>query len=106
MRWWESRPDLLEREIGEMAVYSGASLEEIDGQLAWLETVVTDFGQIFDIAIVYPISYPVLPPRGIVVNPAISSAPHRFSDGSLCLFPPSAPSFKPGELPAVTVGLP
>jgi len=89
MKWWQWRPDLLSREVSSMKNVSNARLELVDNHLAWVEWITTNFGETYGVTIVYPNRYPKSPPQAFIIEPEIDDkAPHRFLDGSLCLFPP------------------
>jgi hypothetical protein len=44
-------------------------------------------GTRFRLAIEYPEAFPYVAPRAFIVRPTILTAPHRLTDGALCLFP-------------------
>lgn len=74
---------------------SRAALARSGETLFWVEDLVAESGAPYRLKISYPERFPHEPPKAFVVWPDIKTAPHRFSDGSLCLFDrPSASGVK------------
>jgi len=74
-------------EVNAMQSLSKARLVRLpNGQYAWVEQLTSIGGQPYTIAITYPERFPHEPPLAFVLKPDVSGAPHRFQDGSLCLF--------------------
>jgi hypothetical protein len=57
------------------------------GDLYWREVLTSSSGATYDIVIAYPASFPFERPRAFIVAPVIDYVPHRYNDGTLCLFP-------------------
>lgn len=57
-------------------------------QLFWDGLLQTNFGSVYQVNISYPQSYPWQKPKLEVIHPQVRrDAPHRFADGSLCIYP-------------------
>jgi ubiquitin-protein ligase len=57
-------------------------------RLYWEGILVTNFGTQYRVKVVYPNNYPYQRPSFRVMQPALRhSSPHRFADGSLCVYP-------------------
>ncbi len=57
-------------------------------QLFWDGLLQTNFRTLYQVSINYPQGYPWQKPKLEVVDPQIRrDAPHRFLDGSLCIYP-------------------
>jgi len=57
-------------------------------QLYWDGLLQTNFGTLYRVNINYPQAYPWQKPKLEIVQPQVQpNAPHRFSDGSLCVYP-------------------
>lgn len=87
--WFTRDPERLAIETALMEHGTRAVLRRTATDLMWVEDVrSTATGQLFTLAITYPERFPFEAPRGFILNPGIvGGAPHRFGDGSLCLFP-------------------
>jgi hypothetical protein len=67
---------------------SNAALVLTDrGDLCWREILISNSGTAYEVVITYPPSFPFERPRACIVAPALDHAPHRYVDGTLCLFP-------------------
>jgi ubiquitin-protein ligase len=57
-------------------------------QLFWEGILQTNFGTLYRASINYPQAYPWQKPKLMIVEPEVrANAPHRFADGSLCIYP-------------------
>lgn len=57
-------------------------------ELFWDGILQTNFDTLYRVNIKYPPSYPWDKPKLVIVEPHVSLlAPHRFADGSLCVYP-------------------
>ena len=57
-------------------------------QLFWDGILQTNFLTLYRVNIFYPQAYPWQKPKLIIANPELrKDAPHRFNDGSLCIYP-------------------
>ena len=61
------------------------------GNLTWWDVLSPrEDGELYEVRITYPLSFPFERPRAYVDTPEIAAfAPHRYLDGGLCLFPTS-----------------
>ena len=84
--WHKTDPERCAIEVQLMAKRSNARLYENGDQLYWLESLRSQTNRLYQIKISYPVRFPYERPQGFIISPTITSAPHRFSDGSLCLF--------------------
>jgi len=96
MRWHERDPRRLHLEHDLMERGTTARLVTWGNKLAWMEDLMSAGArQPYRLAIVYPKHFPYEAPRAYVLAPDVSGAPHRLSDGSLCLFDnPTHPGVK------------
>ena len=63
-------------------------LKEQKGILYWEGILITNFSTAYQVQIIYPDAYPYERPKFKVVKPEIRrDSPHRFIDGSLCVYP-------------------
>ncbi len=92
--WWVKNPARAYLEITRMDENSNAILIEDLGQLHWIEDITNNFGTTFQILIKAMDNHPFSAPQAYVIEPDISRAPHRYKDGSLCLFRPEEYSNK------------
>jgi len=86
MTWFDADPERLQAEAELMTDGTNATLIETNGQLAWVEDLVSMGGQPYRLLVLYPDRFPYEPPKAFVLDPDIEGAPHRLLDGSLCLF--------------------
>jgi len=87
MAWYHTDPDRLDAEANLMQENTNGQIVELQGdRLAWVEDLVSKAGQRYCLRIAYPDRFPFEPPKAFVQSPDISGAPHRLSDGSLCLW--------------------
>ena len=84
--WFERDPERLAVEAHLMQTHTRASLFNEAGTLFWLEDIESASGGRYRARFVYPERFPFERPRAFIIHPRVTSAPHRFSDGSLCLF--------------------
>lgn len=57
-------------------------------ELFWEGILETNFGTFYLVNIIYPPNYPYQRPGFRIIEPKLrSGCPHRFLDGSLCVFP-------------------
>lgn len=57
-------------------------------QLFWDGILQTNFDTLYRVNIFYPQAYPWQKPKLIIAYPELlTDAPHRFIDGSLCIYP-------------------
>lgn len=69
-------------------------------QLFWDGILQTNFGTLYRVNISYPQAYPWQKPRLEIIDPRLrGDAPHRFVDGSLCIYP-SGWNYKQATAPA------
>jgi len=100
MPWYQRHPDRLQMEFGLMAQrfpkfrlitaetdcqFDGVTVARA-GDLYWLGRLRTHGGSIYAVVIAYPGGYPHEQARTFVVQPRITSSPHRYADGHLCLY--------------------
>jgi len=93
MQWYESargRERLnMEVELVRSAHPGFDLIDKPDGRLAWVGDIgpSPDLLYAYTVSLTYPSSYPVSgAPKVEVLEPTIrSGAPHRFTDGSLCI---------------------
>ena len=88
-RWYERHPQRL---WAEQAIMKGSFpqfvLREADGRLFWEGILVTNFGTHYKARIIYGRNHPYEKPSLRVVRPEIrNDSPHRFADGTLCIYP-------------------
>jgi len=58
-----------------------------DGQVAWVGELEPVRGKSFTVRIEYPVRYPYEVPKIWIDSPPIpANAPHRFTDGTLCIY--------------------
>jgi len=84
--WYEQDRERCAIELDLMAKKTTARLYENEGKLYWLESILSETHQLYRIKIEHPPRFPYERPRAFIEWPNISRAPHRFHDGSLCLF--------------------
>lgn len=84
--WFDTDPARLHKEVALMAERSRAELRRVGSGLMWVEQLCSTSGQQYAIAIEYPDRFPHEAPRAFLLSPDVSGAPHRFADGSLCLW--------------------
>jgi hypothetical protein len=84
--WYEQDPERYAVELDLMAKRTKARLYENGPQLYWLESLLSEARKLYVLKVEYPTRFPYERPKAYIISPTISSAPHRFSDGSLCLF--------------------
>lgn len=70
-----------------MRARTRARLVRTGNLLTWLEDLSSREGTRFRLAIEYPETFPYEAPRAFIVRPTILTAPHRLTNGALCLFP-------------------
>jgi hypothetical protein len=87
MLWFERDPERLHVESHLMRARTRARLVRTGNLLTWLEDLTSREGTRFRLAIEYPEAFPYVAPRAFIVRPTILTAPHRLTDGALCLFP-------------------
>jgi hypothetical protein len=59
-----------------------------DNRLFWDGLLKTNFGTLYRVNILYPRGYPYEKPKLLIVEPPLRrDAPHRFGDGSICVYP-------------------
>ena len=86
MSWFQSDPRRFEKEVQLMMQGSQACLRQSGDHVFWVEDLIAKTGQPYRLIIDYPDRFPYEMPRAYVANPAVDGAPHRFADGSLCMF--------------------
>lgn len=86
MAWYDADPNRLQKEVALMAERSRAELRRVGAGLTWIEQLRSSAGQSYVLAIEYPERFPHEAPRAYILSPDVSGAPHRFADGSLCLW--------------------
>lgn len=95
MSWFETDPRRLEKEIELMVGRTHANLHRSGHHIFWVENLRSQpTGVRYQLVIDYPGDFPYAPPRAYVTRPTIRVAPHRFSDGSLCVFESGATGVK------------
>ncbi|HRS96580.1 MAG TPA: hypothetical protein P5040_00240 [Smithella sp.] len=90
--WYERYPLRIEAEIAIMSNSYPQFILKADKykQLYWDGILQTNFGTLYRVKISYPMAYPYRKPKLDVVEPEVQlNAPHRFEDGSLCVYPTS-----------------
>lgn len=66
--------------------YPQAELVEHEGRVGWILAVMTARGNVYDIYIPYPLSYPDQEPRAwLDPPPQRAGNPHLYADGSICV---------------------
>ncbi len=90
MFWYETQRDRLSIEEDAMnKKFPGFELEmQDDGTLYWHGTLPghIDKNKRDEIVIEYPANYPYEAPQSFIVYPDIDLSPHRYKNGSICLF--------------------
>ncbi len=89
-RWYERFPRRLQAEKIIMNENHPQFVLMMDSQknLFWEGILRTNFGTEYDAIIAYPTNYPWDKPKSRIVRPEIRwSAPHRYGDGTLCVYP-------------------
>ncbi len=86
MSWHLRDRRRFEKEVEFMQTHSRARLVRDGGELVWTEDLVSNLGRPYRLAIAYPDRFPHESPRAYVLSPSVEGAPHRLSDGALCLF--------------------
>jgi len=89
-KWYERYPLRIAAEQIIMAEnYPQFVLKSDDNKrLFWDGMLQTNFDTLYRVNINYPMSYPWQKPKLEIVQPQIDPfAPHRFADGSLCVYP-------------------
>lgn len=86
MTWYRSDPRRLREEEQCMRHGAQARLLRDGHRLFWIEQIVSTFGQPYVLRIDYPDRFPWEPPQASIISPDVSGAPHRFTNGTLCLF--------------------
>jgi hypothetical protein len=85
--WHKKDPERLQSEVAAMRHYTRAELRRLSSGLIWVERLRSSFRTPYGLVITYPERFPYERPKAFVVNPELErGAPHRLSDGSLCLF--------------------
>ena len=81
-------PQRLELECASMR-HSNASLIQCpSGQLCWCDVIQSNRGNRYHVLIGYSPAFPFERPFAMITAPEIyEGAPHRYLDGTLCLFP-------------------
>ncbi len=69
-----------------MKTRSRATLARDGDTIFWVEDLVAESGARYRLKVVYPDRFPHERPKAFVVSPDVKGAPHRWGDGSLCLF--------------------
>jgi hypothetical protein len=86
--WFERDPQRFEKERELMERSTTGVLRKMGNELAWAEDLVSSAtGRAYRLVLTYPERFPYEPPKAFIVSPPIDHAPHRLTDGSLCLFP-------------------
>jgi hypothetical protein len=86
MPWFQADPARFRQEVALMAERSRAQLRRVGGALMWIEELRSLGREPYLLAIEYPERFPHEAPKAFIVTPDVSGAPHRLSDGSLCLW--------------------
>ena len=84
--WYERDPRRLQKETELMRAFTRAQLRRSGASLIWYETIRSEAHRAFRLLVEYPDRFPYSRPRAFIASPDIGGAPHRLSDGSLCLF--------------------
>ena len=89
-RWYERYPLRLEAERVIMREKFPQFVLKMDAQkeLFWDGLLQTNFGTLYWVSILYPRNYPWQNPKLEIIRPPLRfNTPHRFADGSLCIYP-------------------
>ncbi len=89
-KWYERYPLRISAEkIIMQENYPQFVLKIDDGRrLFWDGILQTNFNPLYQVNIMYPESYPWDRPKLQIVHPPVRpEAPHRYADGSLCVYP-------------------
>jgi len=89
-RWYERYPLRISAEKIIMQENYPQFVLKLDDkkQLFWDGILQTNFGTLYRVNINYPQAYPWQKPKLIIAHPQVrADAPHRFVDGSLCIYP-------------------
>jgi ubiquitin-protein ligase len=89
-KWYERYALRLAAEKIIMAENHPQFILKIDDRkrLFWEGLLQTNFGTLYRVNILYPSSYPWQKPKLEIIDPRLrTDAPHRFVDGSLCIYP-------------------
>ena len=92
IQWYLVRKDRLVAESKVMKLsFPQFKLKRLKGgALAWRGEIVSNKGNRYDIALIYPENFPYEPIKAYILFPKLHpDTPHVFADGSLCLFAPS-----------------
>ena len=85
--WYDRDRERLNAEVCIMHAHTRAELSHNDGTLFWIEEIISQRRRRrYRLMIAYPERFPYARPRAYILRPNISKAPHKFLDGSLCLF--------------------
>lgn len=103
--WYDDQPTRLIAEDDTVrSRFPQFRLKKMGDKLAWVGTLVTNRGRDYEVAVVYPDSFPAEPPEAYILHPKIKprKAKHMYANGKLCLFHPRDHSYS-GNTTAATV---
>jgi hypothetical protein len=91
--------------------YPGFVLRKLDdGRLAWIGKITTNNNNTYQIAVIYPYSFPNQPPEVYPIEPTIEVVDvggqrykHQYRDGHLCLYYPADRTFSSNSTAATIV---
>jgi ubiquitin-protein ligase len=89
-KWYERYPLRLQAEKIIMNENHKQFVLKMDGKkdLFWEGFLRTNFGSLYLANILYPSTYPWQKPKLKIIEPEIRwDAPHRYADGTLCVYP-------------------
>ena len=89
-KWYKRHPQRLQAEVIIMSQRFGQFVLKKDrqGNLFWEGILITNFSTPYQVKIAYPQNYPYQKPVFRVVEPKMrKDCPHRFVDGTLCVYP-------------------
>jgi hypothetical protein len=103
---------LIEREAMRSRFPNFELIKMDDGRLAWMGPIITNSGNKYEIAVIYPPNFPHSAPLVYPVNPQIEvwdetsfRVRHQYTDGHLCLYYPGDRTFHTNTTAAVVVGV-
>jgi hypothetical protein len=86
--WWDDYPEVFAREREQMQRFFPRFSFSAAGHGAWSGWLPSEYHSQrgFGLEVRYSDRFPFEPPKAFVTSPVIEVSPHRWRDGSLCLF--------------------
>jgi ubiquitin-protein ligase len=103
--WWKTYPGRLslEKEVMEER-FPQFELKSSDGQLTWHGALKSHHNNYYEIAVVYPSTYPYDSPEAYVLDPKVE-AKHMYKNGKLCLMYPTDRTWGQSSTAATIIAL-